>query len=287
MYYTFITRVAFLCACLFALTACGGGGDNAAVRSSSIMAERVASFNDGGVAQVTQVEDGLTGKMMIVRAVSGLTINDFVNDLNDPDAGDNVLLDPNSLSNLRAHPTATSTTGNIIRDQIPFTVTVNGITTRLNLDFVAYDHNSGNFGVFYAEESRETNLGFLYNGGETVSNIPSGAYTYSGFNMIADKRRTLDNVEFGTFTMNVNFSNAMVTNLNATTQSSNVTGGNIPINMQQGTFTGGIMLDLGGSPLSGHVYGDFHGDGATGVSGMYHDGTSNVRYVGGFAGSRQ
>ena len=91
--------------------------------------------------------------------------------------------------------------------------------------------------------------------------------------------------------MMVNFTNGMITNLSGTTTSSAVTGTNISINMQNGTFTGGIMLNgafVGGSALDGRVYGDFHGNGATDVSGVYHDsnGSAAPRYFGGFAGSR-
>ena len=125
--------------------------------------------------------------------------------------------------------------------------------------------------------------------GKEVSNIPAGNMdlSFGGLNNVLKN----GDVEAGGFTMTVNFSDASVKTLSATTNTSAVTGSDIPITIDDGAFTGDVTLSgqfFGGGSISGKINGNFHGDGATGVTGIYYDTQGPATdYFGAIAGSRQ
>lgn len=112
--------------------------------------------------------------------------------------------------------------------------------------------------------------------GERFSNPPTGPQTYRGRSGVThwtkgDAR--------GDFTMRVNFDMDSIMSLSGTMESdtmgtATLMGTAISINTTAGTFQGAITLGgafvgSGGATESGVIYGDFHGAGARGVSGIF------------------
>ena len=140
--------------------------------------------------------------------------------------------------------------------------------------------------------------------GAPVSNLPSGSHTYSGF---AFAVRDLEvGSRFGTFELDVDFDRATITNFNAhignedpndefSALHGRLSGVNIPVSLADGSFAGD--LDFFGTefrfvdyaiiynPDSGSLTGQFHGDGATGVSGLFQNDGNNI--LGGFGGAKE
>ena len=140
--------------------------------------------------------------------------------------------------------------------------------------------------------------------GSPVSNLPSGSHTYSGFafgvrDLVAGSR-------FGTFQLDVDFDRAMVTRFNAhignedpndefSALHGRLVGMDIPLSLADGSFMGDLnfigtefrFVDYAiiYNPDMGTVQGQFHGDGATGVSGLFQNDGNDI--LGGFAGSRE
>lgn len=132
----------------------------------------------------------------------------------------------------------------------------------------------------------------LFAGGENPSNLPSGTYTYRGTNVIG--YRDLSGMEDGTFTMTVDFTNKTAS-LNGTTngsatggQGTFVRGSNIDVNTRDGTFASNdIEVGLTGDPgASASIDGSFHGEGARGVTGIYHDNQPIPDVAGAIVGNR-
>ncbi|MGI9229247.1 MAG: transferrin-binding protein-like solute binding protein [Gammaproteobacteria bacterium] len=276
----------FFCACLSMLTACGGGGSGgtSAVRPPPPPTSIIEQFSDGfGIVQIdtstggTEVRGKITDEVVEVADSAAqaelfrLANEDIVGYTNG-----NITLRPA----LRAVASTSRVTGGNLYE---FSTVVNG----QSVDTLIFIDDDESVGILYGAIDGQAGL---YTFGEQVSAIPTGQHTYRGFNAIGRRQESVTSAELdGSFSMNVNFDQASVTSLSARTTTSSVTGTNIPINMNQGTFTGAISLDgayVGGSALEGTVYGDFHGAGASEVSGVYHEDATNPAYIGVFAGSR-
>ena len=284
-------RAILLLICFGALTACGGGGGGggSSAGPAHLSPGPITRFPDGdGVGQVVGALDGrqMTGKYYVeeIGGVADLEASianvDGVVTVTDND----ITLTPPSL-------TPTSVSGGIIYEG---EVTVGGDTAA----FAVYIHDSKNVAAFESDDpdgSAEDNFFYSFSTfGRRVSNIPTGDmdFSYDGLNAITS---AASNPQRGSFTMSVNFADRLVKNLTATAGSgadaSMVTGSNIPINTDHGTFAGGINLSgqyVGGNAIQGRILGDFHGNGATEVSGIYYDtNTASPTYGGIIAGSRQ
>ena len=123
-------------------------------------------------------------------------------------------------------------------------------------------------------------------GGGKVSNIPNGEYTYTGTNLIAVRGDA--NPDYGTFTMDVNFGSGSAS-LNGNTPTSTISGTGITVNRNDGTFASDSISITGTSKAlsaTGSIYGNFHGDRATGLTGIYHDNADSPTVAGAIAGSR-
>ena len=125
--------------------------------------------------------------------------------------------------------------------------------------------------------------------GPKPTNLPSGTFSYTGYHGITTNLTTAGSD--GVFTMNVNFSDG-TGSYSAITFSPYTTGlnGNITLDNTTGELSGTNLVlsgSLGGLDLTGKtatLVGNFHGDGATDVSGIYF--TDNLNFAGGFLGSR-
>lgn len=110
--------------------------------------------------------------------------------------------------------------------------------------------------------------------GNQVSNVPTGDvdYSYEGQNLVAATNNEDFEADGGAFSMTVNFSTGLG-ELTATSAETSLTGQFI-VDTTTGYFSGDD-LDLNAPNLQGTatavITGSFHGDGATGVSGLYYD----------------
>ena len=121
--------------------------------------------------------------------------------------------------------------------------------------------------------------------GSVVSGqVPVGDLTYTGYNLLTSVDQT--QIDSGTFTMRVNFQEN-TGSLRGNGDVSFVEANNIQINSSTGTFSSNdVRLGyIDGDSASGFIQGNFHGNGATGVTGLY--GTAGeLDAVGVIAGSR-
>ena len=120
--------------------------------------------------------------------------------------------------------------------------------------------------------------------GDTIRSIPQGVYTYDGASAVI-KRGVGNTLNVGDFSMTVNFE-AGTGQVRAQNPISTLTG-NFTINGSNGTYSG-TELDLTaeGTEVNASIYGNFHGVGATGVSGVYHDNADTPVYYGAIVGAR-
>jgi len=128
--------------------------------------------------------------------------------------------------------------------------------------------------------------------GSKVTNLPTGDldYTYQGQNLVAATNNTDFNADGGSFSLTVNFDDRSGT-ISASTNNQAVTSlsGPFTVNTETGYFSGD-SLSLTAPNISGTstavITGSFHGDGATGVSGLYYDAGDNPLVNGAIIGSR-
>ena len=150
------------------------------------------------------------------------------------------------------------------------------------VDLEVYESFSGGVYIVYAGSSSGS---LIMAGGNPVSNIPTGSFTYTGNNILGNRDSSYS--EDGSFSMNVNFSTGNAA-ISGSTANSTFGGNGISVNTSDGTFhDSGITMSVNGDPsVPATITGQFNGDGATGVTGMYHDNSSNPLTVGIFAGER-
>ena len=131
-------------------------------------------------------------------------------------------------------------------------------------------------------------------GGEAIPNVPSGLFTYSGGSIIKSLNENGDLYEEGLFTMSVDFDEAEITAFGAEDIGGDngvylpVDGPTIPVNMSTGEFEFdglGAYINEGALESGMTIQGTFHGDGATGVSGVFYDNDPTPNYGGAIAGT--
>ena len=125
--------------------------------------------------------------------------------------------------------------------------------------------------------------------GDAPSNLPSGTATYTGQNLTSNTDNT--NPGGGSFTMSVNFSNNSGSLTATSTTANSSLSGSFNIDPATGYFSGN-NLTLNAPALSGGtsnaiIYGSFHGNGATGVSGLYYDDATAPLVNGAIIGTKQ
>ena len=140
--------------------------------------------------------------------------------------------------------------------------------------------DSTTFGLY--GESSTTNGAAV--AGLQASNMPSGLHVYTGSNIIAN--RDGSNMQFGTFSMGVNF-NTKTASINGSTTSSSIDATGIVVNTSNGTFhTSNATTRVHGVPASATLSGLFHGNGATSVTGVYYPNYDSPATSGAIIGSR-
>lgn len=247
-------KLILLVTCLAFLAGCTSSIDDSA--SNPIVLQTFG--DDAGIARATITEDGIT-KVAIV------TEGNIV--LYSPDPTD--LIDSNGL---------VITSSNAYGDFYGGTLTIND--TLFNV--VYYEDSTQQVAGAYLVGSSEGSA-IVY--GNEVSNIPSGSYSYTGTNIVG--LRDGSYIEYGTFIMGVNFTSSTAS-LSATTENSSIVG-EISINSSDGTFTSNNLNwneTISNNSGTATINGNFHGSGATGVTGMYTDNEATPTYTGAIIGTR-
>jgi hypothetical protein len=253
------------------LSACGGSSDGSAVNpvpppnpapTPTQSATVLETFSDGsGVLRQVQVNDGLT---FVSNAMAG-DIQTTANFINSGAVG--------AVDIVGGAIVASNQYGNFAEG----TLNINGQLVPVT----AYVDYNGVVSIAYASDGFRN---VLLAGGYAASNMPSGTYTYSGTNVIG----TRDGVyaEDGTFTMAVNFDTGQAA-ISGGTPLSLISGSNIAVNNANGTFSSSnINLTIADVPLQGTINGNFHGNGAVGVTGIYHENDPDPIFAGAIAGTR-
>jgi hypothetical protein len=251
------------------LSACGGSSDGSAVNpvqpptpAPTQSATVLETFSDGsGVLRQVQVNDGLT---FVSNAMAG-DIQAAANFINSGQIG--------AVDIVGGALVASNEFGNFFEG----TLNINGQLVAVTI-FVDYNNIAS---IAYASDGFQN---VLLAGGYEASNIPSGTYTYRGTNVIGTRDGAY--AETGTFTMAVNFDAGQAA-ISGGTPSSLISGSNIAVNNSNGTFSSNnIALDVGAGPIQGTINGNFHGAGAVGVTGIYHENAPNPLLAGAIAGTR-
>ena len=237
----------------------GGGGETSVTNGRSNPTPTVLkTFGDGaGIARAEITTNGQT-----------VSANVMAGDINNYNTDPTGVIDPSSVN---------YSGSNQYGDFYAGTTTLNGIT----VDVVYYEDDAGETFIGYLE-GNGTNAALA--GGYKVSNIPSGTYNYAGTNIIGFRDGSY--FEEGTFAMAVDFTNGTA-GLTGSTNSSTISGQGIQVNTANGTFSSNnLTLSGNGLSSSASIYGNFHGSGATGVTGLYAD-NGNVPVVAGAIAGRR
>ena len=242
------------------VSACSGGGGGSDVSSNATPSvEVLETFSDGsGVARVA--DD--SGDVNVTGNVLASNINSYQ-------------IDPNSVADLSSLSYDFS---NEFGDFYRGPITING--TRVGA--IAYEDNATGAVALYAENSFNNALVVA---GEEIASVPSGTFTYQGTNIYGN--RDGSDIAYGTFTLEADF-NGGTGALSGSTPRSTI-GGEIDINTSTGEFSGDSLSltdDLRITTGSARINGNFHGSGATGVTGIYTENAANPSTAGAIVGSR-
>ena len=244
-----------------ALSACGGSGDGSATSPTTQPPVVLSEFADGsGVARVETREDGAdyVGNVMAANIADASVDDDVVADLSDL-----VFVGSNQYGDFFAGA-----------------VTVDG----LPIDVIGYIDTSDQALILYGEDSTENVLLTL---GEKAQNIPTtGSFTYQGTNVIGTRDGAF--FEDGTFAMSVNFGNGTAS-ISGSTDTSTIGGTGITVNISDGSFSSSnlILTDtFDDVSFPATLHGNFHGSGATAVTGIYYNNDPNPFVAGAIAGTR-
>ena len=129
---------------------------------------------------------------------------------------------------------------------------------------IAYAKSDYQTFAYYGETSTENAAA---TGGMKATNMPSGIHSYVGSNVVAN--RDGSSPEFGTFTMGVNF-DTKTASINGSTASTSIDATGMTVDTSSGTFnTNDLRYRVNGIVSQAKLEGLFHGNGATGVTGVY------------------
>ena len=251
------------------LSACGGGGGGSGLDSSP------ASFGSLPAQELTTIVSNNDGSGVATAYRLGNAYTIYRSELADLDLNDTANIDPNSLT--------------VIEEGVDYGFYEGNYVSGGNQKYLfVYAKRIGANENVVAGLARNANVA----GGEIVQaygdvvsgQVPVGDVTYTGYNLVTTVDQT--QIDAGTFTMRVNFQENRGS-LSGNGDVSFVEANNIQVNSSTGTFSSeDVRLGyIDGDSTSGFLRGNFHGNGATGVTGLY--GTSGeLDAVGVIAGSR-
>lgn len=123
--------------------------------------------------------------------------------------------------------------------------------------------------------------------GSPVQDLPtSGKAAYEGTNIFTLRDGSFS--EIGTFNMTVDFGSAKGS-ISGKTVSTTIDAGQIAFDFRIGQFySNRTTININGTSRDGSIYGDFHGQNASGVSAVYHENSATSPLIAGaIAGHRQ
>ena len=259
-------RLDLVLVCLFALSACGGGG----TVSTPIV---LKNYSDGSGVVVGSPDMGdAGGPSNLVIAASNVQVAKEV-------AGGSLDL------------TAISQT---VNGQY-YVVTRTGVASNgAALEIITAGKTLNAYSNDYAAVSIVSvngELGVL-SAGSKPSNLPNGSFSYSGTSSVLTDTEVGD----GTFTLTANFNNQsanIVANIPANSVGGNTlpyffSANNMAINTNDGSFftRSGLIGVTGQTSKSASIKGYFAGSNATGVHGMAYGNSNSADIMGVFYGSR-
>ncbi len=255
---------------LTVLSACGGGGSLSSV-STGPQQVSLASFTDG-FSVVRRVDNNSNlASAATVSSVSTARVPTTVI----PDE------DPFDIQVSQLDFLLTTASGEVYASD---TLVLNGDTYEVKM-FLEDDSSTQLISALNTSDNKKWTIV----SGDAPSNLPIGIATYSGQNLIA----TTDNSVSGggTFTMSVDFDDDSGSLIATSTTASSTLTGNFTVDSSTGYFSGD-NLTLNAPALSGGtsnaiIYGSFHGNGASGVSGLYYDDASAPLMNGAIIGTKQ
>ena len=164
----------------------------------------------------------------------------------------------------------------------------------MSFQYSVYKDDSSDVAMIF--ELNGTDINRILVGGEAVSHLPeTGMYTYTGANFLTKSETDGTNrkIYSGSFTMEVDFVQGTGTISGNNDSGLDIMNSNLAINMEKGTFeVDRLNLVTTDGAEVGEMYGNFHDEGGTGVSGIYFQGSydpENPRipnFYGAIAGSR-
>lgn len=249
------------------LAACGGGSSGVSNNPTSF-----ASLPGRQLTTVIENEDG-SGVATANRLENSYVI--YTNQLSELDLDAQSNIDLNSLT--------------ILEEGVDYAFLEGNYVDGGNQKYLfLYAKEIGAGEVVIAGLARNANLP----GGEIVQaygplvsgQVPVGDVTYRGYNLVTTTDQT--QIDSGTFTMRVNFQNNSGS-LSGSGDVSFVDATSVAVNSSNGTFSSdSVRLGyIDGESTSGFLRGNFHGNGATGVTGIYGN-TGELAVVGVIAGNR-
>ena len=258
------------------VTTCGGDEDKLTVRTVPL-----ANFEDRGIIELNFETLETTNSEIIRTRVYHVFSNDKENRVFNPIAISDLHMlaieEPIKFSNVK--------TGNIRWQR-----KIHAITE--------YEDKVSNARTVIS--FNEENKFDLLTIGSAVNNLPNGELSYNGTNLLAVRDDNEGNY-LGEFLIQVDFargtgriSEANTNQSDTAIQYSNLSG-NLIVNTGTGTFNGN-ELDLIINPmgdasareeLKATIYGSFHGNGAVGITGLYHDNADSPEYIGAIVGARR
>ena len=238
------------------LSACGGGGG-----SPDLSYKAVRVFSDGSGVAVGTSDDG--SKIMVLA----------------PEIGAIVAIDSSSSDNddldieLEDFPIIGSTANAIIRQGA---VSSDGI----NQNLLIYETGNGEDGFVFVTMP-EYGFEYYLTGGEALSNLPSGRFTYRGDQMIKSYQSSSGINQVGTAEISIDFDNKTFA-YTGQTQTTSLTGSGI-LEPSQGRFTdASATLNVGTQQYDATIHGLLNGNGASSATGVIHSNESTPRYGGAF-----
>ena len=280
------------------VAACGGSNNTASTTSSPpINGDVLETFADGSGIARFRIRDGsetyvshVMGRNIgdVVAALEALTEEDLEED------SEVVLTQDQAIASVNAEYGPNSAVK-----------TDDGYGSYVNFDIEAAGGVVTTEGEYFFDKTGQAYTLYLYinqvgayeAGGAVMSGKPSGEFVYTGRNYFGKTDDTT--VDMGSFSMNVDFDDGSGT-LNGTTgtqaHTSSSIAGDIVVDIADGTFTGENLTlkysEMGGARIDAvvgvdaNLFGNFHGEDAAAVSGLYTDDSSDPKYFGMIAGSR-
>lgn len=128
-------------------------------------------------------------------------------------------------------------------------------------------------------------LNALIVAGTQPTNLPSGTFQYQGTMGTALRYVNDPQPQLGDFTLIANFSTATF-NVNGSTLSDTLTGSGVINNLNGTINANNLFITTSGTLRSATMYGQFHGNAASSVSGVFHSNEADPFYAGFIVGSR-